>query len=38
MKANLPPDESGRWQALHRYEILDTPPEKEFDDLAGPRP
>src|SRR4051812_12962156 len=27
-------DESARLRALQRYEILDTPPERPFDDLA----
>ncbi|SMO47396.1 sensor domain-containing diguanylate cyclase [Paracoccus laeviglucosivorans] len=26
-------DEAGRLSALHRYEILDTPPEEEFSDI-----
>ncbi|WP_126975485.1 sensor domain-containing diguanylate cyclase [Frigidibacter oleivorans] len=30
-----PDDESGRLAALHRYEILDTPSEKEFDDIVA---
>lgn len=30
----LPDDESGRLAALERLEILDTQPEREFDDLA----
>jgi PAS domain S-box-containing protein len=30
----LPPRETERLEALHRYEILDTPPEKELDDLV----
>jgi PAS domain S-box-containing protein len=30
----LPPDEAGRLKALHRYEILDTGPELEFDDAT----
>ena len=34
MPAPLPPDEAARLQALHRYEILDTEPELEFDDAA----
>jgi PAS domain S-box-containing protein len=34
MKAPLPDNETGRLQALHRYDILDTLPEKEFDDIA----
>lgn len=31
-KAN---DELGRLAALHRYGIVDTPPEKEFDDIVA---
>jgi PAS domain S-box-containing protein len=34
MKAPLPPDEEGRLKALFRYEILDTGPEQDFDDLT----
>lgn len=34
MKAPLPHNEEERLQALRRYEILDTDPEKEFDDLT----
>lgn len=30
----IPPDEPERLEALQRYEILDTPPEQAFDDLA----
>jgi PAS domain S-box-containing protein len=30
----LPPRETERLFALYRYEILDTPPEKELDDLV----
>lgn len=30
----LPPRESERLEALHRYEVLDTPPEKVLDDLV----
>lgn len=33
--APLPPHESERIKALHHYEILDTPPEKAFDDLTA---
>jgi len=29
-----PPDSPARLEALHRYEILDTPPEDEFDDIV----
>jgi len=32
--APLPLNESARLHALHRLEILDTPPEVQFDDLA----
>jgi two-component system, cell cycle sensor histidine kinase and response regulator CckA len=32
----LPPEqEAARLQALHRYDILDTPPEREFDDIVS---
>lgn len=31
----LPDDESGRLAALEKLEILDTEPEREFDDLAS---
>lgn len=34
MSAPLPPDEKERLEALRSYEILDTPPEADFDDLA----
>lgn len=30
----LPSDEAGRLEALHGYDILDTPPEESFDQLA----
>lgn len=33
-KAPLPPDESARLETLRRYQILDTPPDAELDDLA----
>lgn len=33
--ASLPEHESERLEALHRYQILDTPPEIAFDDLAA---
>jgi PAS domain S-box-containing protein len=33
MQAPLPPDEIERLKALHRYGILDTAPEQEFDDI-----
>ena len=32
--APLPTDETERLEALRRYEILDTEPERDFDDLA----
>ncbi|ADP82905.1 EAL domain-containing protein [Pseudofrankia inefficax] len=35
MTAPNPPDETERLAALHRYRILDTPPEPEFDALAA---
>ena len=34
MKAPLPENEAARLESLHRYAILDTLPEKEFDDLS----
>ena len=34
MKAPLPQNEAARLKALHRYAILDTLPEQEFDDLT----
>lgn len=34
MKAPLPTDEQARLKALQRYEILDTPSEQEYDDIA----
>ena len=34
MKAPLPHNEPARLDALQRYRILDTPPERDFDDLA----
>jgi len=34
MKAPLPPNEPARLDALHRYEIMDTAPEQEFDDIT----
>ena len=34
MKPPIPPDEAKRLEALHRYEILDTLPEQDFDDLV----
>ena len=33
-KAPLPWDEEARLQTLHQYEVLDTAPEKDFDDLT----
>ncbi len=32
--APLPPDEEARLAALRLYDVLDTPPEQPFDDLA----
>ena len=34
MKAPLPPDEPARLAALHDAQVLDTPPEEDFDDIA----
>lgn len=34
MTAPLPPNETTRLAALHRYRILDTPAEQSFDDFA----
>lgn len=34
IKAELPVDETERLEVLRRYEILDTDPEKEFDDIT----
>ncbi|MDX1493239.1 MAG: GAF domain-containing protein [Longimicrobiales bacterium] len=34
MSAPLPPNEQERLEALRSYEILDTPPEADFDDLT----
>ena len=34
MKAPLPPEEAQRLAALHKYNVLDTPPEQAFDDLT----
>ena len=34
MKASLPENEAARLESLHRYAILDTLPEQEFDDLS----
>jgi signal transduction histidine kinase len=32
--SSLPPNEARRLETLHGLEILDTPPEKEFDDVV----
>ena len=34
MSTPVPPNEAERLQALKSYDVLDTPPEKVFDDLA----
>ena len=34
MQAPLPPDEAGRLRTLAAYDVLDTPAEQAFDDLA----
>jgi signal transduction histidine kinase len=34
MRAPLPADEPARLAALHDAQVLDTPPEKDFDDIA----
>src|SRR5688500_8388373 len=34
MRASLPANEDTRLEALRELEILDTPPEEEYDDLA----
>jgi len=34
IKPQKPKDEVARLAALHRYQILDTPPERAFDDLV----
>ena len=34
MQAQKHPDEEARLQALHRYDILDTPTEADFDDIT----
>jgi diguanylate cyclase (GGDEF)-like protein/PAS domain S-box-containing protein len=34
MKAPLPPNEAQRLETLRGYDVLDTPPESAFDDLA----
>lgn len=35
MQAPLPPNEGKRLEALKNYHILDTPPEKDLDDLTA---
>jgi diguanylate cyclase (GGDEF)-like protein len=34
MRASLPENETARLDALRRYQILDTPPERVYDDLT----
>ena len=34
MKAPLPENEAERLKALHQYDVLDTNPEQEFDDIT----
>jgi PAS domain S-box-containing protein len=34
VKAPLPPNERERLESLHRYDVLDTLPEQEFDDIT----
>lgn len=34
MRANLPRNESSRLKTLESYAILDTPPEREYDDIV----
>nr|WP_296064270.1 GAF domain-containing sensor histidine kinase [uncultured Actinoplanes sp.] len=34
MRASLPADEPARLAALHDAQVLDTPPEEDFDDIA----
>jgi GAF domain-containing protein len=34
LKAPIPPDEPQRMQTLHEYDVLDTPPEAVYDDIA----
>ena len=35
MNAPLPPDEAQRLRSLRDYNVLDTPPEAEFDELSS---
>ena len=35
MATPMPPREAERLEALHRYQILDTPPERALDDITG---
>jgi two-component system cell cycle sensor histidine kinase/response regulator CckA len=35
MKAPLPPDESQRLRSLREYNVMDSPPEAEFDELSS---
>jgi PAS domain S-box-containing protein len=35
MKASTPPNEARRLEVLWQYEVLDTPPEAELDDLTA---
>ncbi len=35
LKAGLPDDEPARLNELHRYNILDTPPEEAFDHITS---
>src|SRR5579883_742732 len=34
MKAALPPNEAARLEALKQYNVLNTQPEQEYDDLV----
>ncbi|MCI2283880.1 hypothetical protein L3081_11305 [Colwellia sp. MSW7] len=34
MKAEFPTNEASRIVAIHKYKVLDTPPEPSFDDLV----